>query len=343
MTAAAQRLGALDSLRLIAAGLVFVQHVAEGQGNVVDRWLIPFEPGIAGVALFFFISGYAMALSHPKPPVPAPFLARRLLRIYPLYLAVLAMLAVLGPAGVLPKWAFLADAGPGQWLANLLLVQDFVGQRAILGVSWTLILELGFYALFAFGLLRWGDAGADRLLLLAAAAIIGLALVSIVIGSRVPLGRPLMIAAALLGWQRQRQDSGQLDAAGFRRRLALFLLVALVATGIGFGLFHHARLQLVAVVVPWLAAVALFLAGLGPARRWPWLARGWVPRAGAASYAVYLLHPLAIEAAARYLPDVRLAAAVLVTALAAAAGHRLIERPGMALGRRLARPLAVPI
>ncbi|KPF78549.1 hypothetical protein IP88_03390 [alpha proteobacterium AAP81b] len=341
------RVGALDSLRLLAAGLVVVQHLFEGNGGWIDRHIVAFEPGVAGVALFFFISGYAIALASGDRVAVGPFLRRRLWRIYPLYLAVLAVLVLLGPTGVLPKWRFLADAGPVQWLANLLLVQDFVRQRAFLGVSWTLIIELAFYALFAAGLARRGARAGGRLMVLAAAALLALALASLLVGVRVPLGRPLMILAALLGWQCLRFHRGGLSARGLAGHVATFAVVATVVTLIGFGRFHHATLDLAQVMLPWAAATLLFLGVLLlPALRGArWLSRGPLPWAGAASYSIYLLHPLAIEAASVHFAAQRIAMALLLTALFAAAGRVLVERPGIALGRRFGAarlPLAVP-
>jgi len=84
------------------------------------------------VVLFFLISGFVIPLSVRHAFDPGHFVLRRLLRIYPLYLAALALLVAGAGLGLLPEWAWLGTAKPQVWLANLLLVQDYVGQRPIL-------------------------------------------------------------------------------------------------------------------------------------------------------------------------------------------------------------------
>jgi peptidoglycan/LPS O-acetylase OafA/YrhL len=74
------------------------------------------------------------------------------------------------------------------------------------------------------------------------------------------------------------------------------------------------------------------------------LGRGWKPWLwlGDWSYSVYLMHPfawLALEtvASGAMSPVARLLLALALTLLISACTHHLIERPGQALGERLAR------
>jgi len=69
-----------------------------------------------------------------------------------------------------------------------------------------------------------------------------------------------------------------------------------------------------------------------------WLNSGPAPKLGAVSYSVYLLHPIAINAAALYIvPQWGPLVAIGGTLGLAFAAYYLIEQPGIACGRRLAR------
>ena len=336
-----ERLGHVDALRLLAAGLVVLQHLAESAGGRAGNALIAPGPGVMGVVLFFLISGYVIPFSVRSGLEWRSFALRRLFRIYPLFLASLALVALGGGAGLLVRWADLAQAGPCRWAANLLLVEDYLGVEPILGVSWTLSIELGWYALFAAALLRWKSRAAGRLALLVPAALVAMALVSLTSGTRIPLGRPGLIHAAVLGWQVLRWQRGELSRRALAANAALFLAVTWFCAVVAFGVFRHQKITLLQVLVPWTGASALFLAAtcIAPLRESRLLSAGALPVFGAASYSVYLLHPVAAAAAAQYAPDAFPAAALALTAVLAFAGYRWVELPGIALGRRLATPL----
>lgn len=338
--AAAGRLAALDSLRLLAATLVLVQHLFEGGPQAA--WAVGWAPGVAGVALFFLISGYVIPLSVGPRLRLAPFLTRRLFRIYPLYLATLAALLVGGMTDVLPRWADMATASPARWAANLLLIQDFVGQPAFLGVSWTLIIELIWYGLFAVAVIAWGGRAGDRLVAAAPLLLLGLALLSMLTGIRVPLGRPTMIYAAILGFQFCRWHRGEITGLALGWSLAIFLAVTLLTTGVAFGVYHHPSITLGQAMGPWMAAPLLFAVVMIRGLAWSWLAQGWLPRLGAASYSLYLLHPMAIAFAERWTGALAVPCGVLLSFGLALVGYHGVERPGIAWGRAVATRFSRP-
>jgi len=338
----AERLGYVDSLRLAAAGLVLAQHIGEQVPSPAVAGFLALAPGVAGVVLFFLVSGYVIPLSVRAGFDARSFALRRLLRIYPLLLAALALVALGGWTGALGHWADLREAGAGRWLANLLLVQDFVAAKPILGVTWTLIFELAWYGLFALALCLWKARAADMLAAIVPLALLGLAAVSLLSGFRIPLGRPGLIHAAVLGYQAYRLRVGECRPATFGWSLAAFVAVTWLTAGISFGLFTHPHLTVWQVIGPWMLALGLFLAVTmaGPLRRSAVLNRGAIPGAGAASYSVYLLHPIAIVAVLQHGPvgmgpGASVTSFLVLTGLLALAGYQLVERPGIAVGRRL--------
>jgi peptidoglycan/LPS O-acetylase OafA/YrhL len=338
------RMAFVDSLRFIAAALVLVQHLADRMTAPAWRSVGALSPGVAGVALFFLISGFVIPLSVRHGFDPGRFVLRRLLRIYPLYLAALALLVAGAGLGLLPEWAWLGTAKPQVWLANLLLVQDYVGQRPILGVSWTLIIELAWYGIFAAALLVLKDRAAAALSLLLPAGILGIAAVSLALGLRIPVARIGMVYAAALGFQAFRYHCGVTTLRVLLGHLLMFLLVMALAIGVSFGVFQHAKMSLGQALVPWMLVPVLFTA-LVVRREWQSLgvlSTGILPTLGSASYSLYLLHPIAISFLfARAAPQVAVLLAVPAAMGLALAGYNWVERPGIALARRMTRPVPV--
>jgi len=338
-SAESSRMNFIDSLRFVAAALVLMQHLADRMMGPAWRLVAALSPGVAGVVLFFLISGFVIPFSVRGGLEPRRFALRRFLRIYPLYIVALVLLVIGGGFGLLPEWNWLGDASPGTWFANLLLVQDYSGQRPILGVSWTLIIELGWYGLFAASILVMKDSAATALSLLMPAGILAIAVASLLLGLRIPVARIGMVYAAVLGFQAFRFHAGTINSGALMVQLALFMTVMALALGISFGVFHHPHVTMWQALAPWMIVPVLF-ALLVVRRDWQTfqgLSAGMLPALGAASYSLYLLHPIAISFVfARFSPDWAVVIAVPATVMLAVAGYNWVERPGMAFARKLA-------
>lgn len=334
--AGARRLDYIDGLRLVGAGAVVVQHLFERFPAPWARAVIAPAPGVFGVVLFFVISGLVIPFSVRDELNLREFAVRRLFRIYPLFLVVIVLALLAGASGVSPHFARIAEAGIGQWAANLLLVQDFVGVRAFYSVSWTLTIEFIWYGLFAI-LLRTAGAQAGTISAVAAPALMLLLTVtSLAIDTRIPLGRSGMVYAAVLGYQTYRYLQGDITGKLWRLQVAGFLVVTVISNSVAFGYFRHPNITLLQAIGPWTAALLLFVLavsvpGLRGRRA---LAQPWVVALGATSYSIYMMHPLAIAAAVHLgAPVLVVPAALLLTSVMAALGYHYVERPGIRLGR----------
>jgi peptidoglycan/LPS O-acetylase OafA/YrhL len=175
VTALAPRQNNFDALRLLAAISVIFSHsflIAEGTQNNEPLILLTGNQsilGLAGVFVFFAISGFLVTQSFEQTANPLHFLAKRALRIFPgLLVATLVSAFVLGPlVATLPLPAYLSRPEPYQYvLGNTLLDQtlhELPGVRfadnpvglEINGSLWTLRYEFVMYLMvLALGVRR---------------------------------------------------------------------------------------------------------------------------------------------------------------------------------------------
>lgn len=333
------RLEFIESLRLFAALLVFLQHAIERHREVpLFDGLTGIGPGLAGVVVFFLVSGYVVPMSVRRGFDPGSFMVRRLFRVYPLLLFTFAVLLAVGASGLLPHWGFMTTASPFQWAANLLLLQDYVGAGPFLGVTWTLAVEFAWYTLFALSLWLLKDRAGQVLGIAMPIGLLLLAALSLALDARIPLGRIAMIYACVLGYQAYLYDTGKLTGRALAVGLGVFLCVTWITNYVSFGIFRHSHITLFQAMWPWTLGPLLFFAVIliQPLRHARLLNTGWLPACGAASYSIYIFHPIGIEAGARFAAGAwgQLALAVAVTAGLSFVGYRYIELSGVRLGRR---------
>jgi peptidoglycan/LPS O-acetylase OafA/YrhL len=142
----------LTCVRALFAGWVYLYHLNLQLGGG-GGWL---HRGYLGVDGFFVLSGAVLTLAHPDPPRGAGpvlrFWLRRLLRLYPVHLAVLALmlalLAAAAAAGVTPNDPGRFD--PGELWRSLLLVHGWgLSDRWAWNYpSWSISTEWAGYLLF---------------------------------------------------------------------------------------------------------------------------------------------------------------------------------------------------
>ncbi|QJT07098.1 acyltransferase [Streptomyces asoensis] len=145
----------MDGLRLLAALMVCFYHYAGKNGEVAQSWhqspgqkfptLSQFATyGSLGVQFFFLISGFVICMSSWGRSM-GDFFRSRVARLYPAYWAAIVLVTAAGL--ILP-----VVAGPlrsDEILTNLTMLQQPMGVPRVLGVDWTLWVEVRFYALFA--------------------------------------------------------------------------------------------------------------------------------------------------------------------------------------------------
>lgn len=283
--------------------------------------------GWFGVCLFFLISGFIITHVSQRER-PAEFAIKRLFRIFPLLWLAVAL-------------ALLVDESSrttsGDIVANLLLINYWQHPQAILvGVAWTLAIEVLFYGwvLLTYQL-QSRPALQVGLLLTVVAGVIGVAR---------NFGDSFFRFAASFAYLPYLATGQIIYFLAYRRAFGLLVGLGLLATTYAVLLYGLRTIHVQflppenSYLTSFVAALAVFLFAwqvndqLKPGRIMRWLSE--------TSYSIYLFHALVgFFLLDRLAPSVGLTAALFITIPAVIMFvtiiHHLLEKPAQKLGRSL--------
>jgi peptidoglycan/LPS O-acetylase OafA/YrhL len=317
----------LDLLRTCAVGLVIVSHLGPAIGWKWDSSFHLQALGLMGVAIFFVHTCLVLMMSMDRDPgerLAARFLIRRAFRIYPLSIVVVVTLAAAG----------IGRLHAGDFISNLLLVQNITGAPSNPAPLWSLPFEIQMYLVLPalYGLCRRRNAAM-------LVALLWIASVLVVVGASrtaanyhllkyVPCFLPGVLAFVLIS----RTERGPRFGWG-----TLFAYVAIAAMAFPVVVAKGAE------ETPLLWLICLGLGLLIPQCRQ--LGTSWLAAAAKTvatySYGIYLVHSTCLDIAfgklAAYPEAVKWLVFIGSTAALSYVGYHLIEKPGIALGIRLSR------
>jgi peptidoglycan/LPS O-acetylase OafA/YrhL len=341
----------IHGLRGIASMAVAVFHcydstpvsiqVAATVSAVLDRVI---DLGFLGVDMFFVISGFVIALTLFQRLSTfgewGRFFLRRQLRLDPPYWAVI----VLSIVSAIVVNQFNAETGAPvpsatDVIAHVFYLQDFLGIKQIVGVFWTLCLEVQFYLFFGVAML-----------LLAKSTLSGRAFGWLML--------PLYVLSILCFWGLVPSPRGLFIPRWFEffmgvvlflywraqiDRLLLGVYLGVLLAGLLISLETHDKEAFVTVVSVLVIAL-LFLAAVQTGGMKTWFDVPLLRYLGNISYSLYLMHAVVGIRLLKLVVHpydsatyawIMFAAALLLSIAAADLMYRLIERPSMRLSHRL--------
>lgn len=309
----AQRLHWLDATRGIAAGAVLIEHTLAATFPAFNQFhQTRLDSGHAGVILFFFCSGYAISLSLSHTPL-ITFWIRRFFRLYPLYWFSILLALVTGVA---------ATNNLDTVLANLTMLQSFLGYYHLIGIYWSLIVEMAFYIIISIFFLT----KLTNQPLLVSSCLLFVAFIADVflpLFGREPSGGWIAshlatISIGILFYHAHAQRIAHATAYWF---LGLSLVIQLAGSWQAPEFFYARILGYAAFVL---------ILRLGRDYTWP----SWLIWCGTISYSIYLMHIIVLGIIApTSFPGV--VSVLVITLLVSACTYYSIEAPSMRLSRRL--------
>jgi exopolysaccharide production protein ExoZ len=144
-------MGRIQILRAVAAVSVICFHETVRAVQLLNHTLLAnaFGFGVAGVDLFFVISGFIIFTVHRndigRPEMLRPYLIKRFIRIYPIYWIVTLVIMPVYLSG----YGLGSKRSPEVFLKSLVLFPQNPGTFPIVNVAWTLSYEVLFYLMFA--------------------------------------------------------------------------------------------------------------------------------------------------------------------------------------------------
>jgi exopolysaccharide production protein ExoZ len=323
--------GNVQAARALAALAVLAYHMG----------LLPF--GQCGVDIFFVISGFIM--SHVAPGDEHGFMRKRLIRIVPLYW--LSTVGVYVIAVLRPNWLNTTTASVPYLVKSLLFIPFMKanGHWGPLNLNgWTLEYEMFFYLVIALAMTvirpRFATAAAATALAVYSASICLLKPQNPV---AVYLGQPFVLEfglGVLSYWLVKSGLTGRISRGAWMT----FAIVSVAMMPLYFHM-KGAPTGLVRVGVYGIAAF-VFMTALIAVETGGWSIRSslisyLVGRLGAASYAIYLLHPYIVGMLRKLLTvqtnmsgwrEAAIALIVItVVCVVGDACHVLVEKPILAL------------
>ncbi len=347
----ARKMAFIDVLRGLAAVLVYVFHQQIHtfvgypekpipQGSLTWWFFLgAIDLGKIAVAVFFCVSGYLIPSTLTKPGATIrDFTIHRIFRLYPAYwvsiAARLVVLVALGMTANLPTTFNL--------LANITMFQKFIGQQDMIGVFWTLQIELVFYivaAVLAWRKLLWCRWPIQLTMML---------LTFVCAAGRYVTHKPLPVAmfmAMSLMWMAdtlRASERGEASGSDVRRAVASMIAMLIPASFLGYGDEgpRYITSYLIAIgifVVCWAKRATFEKSNIGLR------ALGWL---GDWSYGIYLMHGtlliLIAEPLKKQTGNVWLTTLVTLPTLLFISWmvYRFIEAPMIRIGKQLTKRIA---
>jgi len=344
-----QNIQALRGVAVLLVVLMHSLHIEQKYGG--GQSILPnfFQFGMAGVDLFFVISGFVMVTvtrgKFQNPREALRFTYHRMARIYPTYWVY--SLLLLGVFFIRPTWINNAQGNQVDILASFLLLPSHILPLVVVG--WTLIHEVYFYLVFAAILLLVPERKLAYAVLVWGCSI---SLLNFYSGSGSPwinlISHPLTLEfmggclIAILYFN-----------TAVKIRTEILLLLALAGAAVSFFGFQYYQHFTGAVVLPdwWRVAIfgipsILVVHCLSNAERNGYVIHSTLVAVGDASYSIYLSHLLTLSASGRiwslFASETAWDNIIMVPALYGLVllvgflSYRMVEKPLLRLSRRIA-------
>ncbi len=337
-----QRLLYIDTLRGIASLMVLIFHCIlfldkEPTQDTIEYWLTNFfDLGKIGIVIFFAISGFVISWSLSSKNSLSLFWRSRILRLYPAYWISIIFALIFGGDFLWSNIDYLTI------IMNLTMLQQYFGFQNILGVYWTLSIEMVFYitisTIYILNYYNNKSFYVTSILFLAIAFILAIAryILDIKLPVALPLALSVMFFSALL--QKVIIENDTVTRNYIRHYLVLFVIIipiiSLLAYNKNMG-YHEVWYR---YTISYFSALFIFISMVS------WLKFTNIIGVfiGKISYSIYLFHPIVMVSNKILLTDIynsyglfgAVILLMILTIIIATVIYYTVEKPFIKLSKR---------
>lgn len=327
----------LDGIRAVAVLLVFFSHT------------LLFIPGMLGVTIFFFLSGYLITtilrleFAERQAVGFGRFYFKRCVRILPPFYLVLLISVCLQGAHLLGHFSIRAFLAQGLFFTNYWMIAAGDAPAPGLDVLWSLAVEEHFYLLFPllYALLapRYSPRKQAAILGSICGAVLAWRIVLHVLFDasvlRTRLGTDTRIDSILFGCILAivaNPVTGDELSVKLVRQLRWLLPVSVLELVFGALWHNYTFRETIHYSLDGLALFGCFTYAITATKSFAFRALNWGPALflGRISYGFYLIHHVVIEFAAKYLSlpaAARIGFSLLLATVAATCTYYVVDRP----------------
>ena len=199
--------------------LVYISHLK----LMVTQNLL-FTIGRVGVTIFFLITGYLTYTSY-KRRTGMQYLVNRLFRMYPEYWVILSVAFIFQ----------IKSVSIPCWVANITLLNEFMGYGNILGASWMMPIQICFFVFIFFVGKYVAKSNAPKYWILFWGMVsLGASYLRYITGKPIPTAFPLLFLVALLGIEYFFQVNDKMQKTNIMCCLGVFETVLIVSTKLSY-------------------------------------------------------------------------------------------------------------
>lgn len=234
---------------------------------------------------------------------------------------------------------FLKKHDVTQILFNLTMFQSVFKVPDVIGVFWTLIIEMFFYIFcsvaYALNILSKRQFAVLSMIMFTSVAFV-LAVIRYSTGKNIPIGIPLLMSMMILGYVLRLYERGVTKRSDVLLSLAVFAVFLPFTSFLGYSVKGGFTGEPISYVISYIAGVTIFFTFYiaKPCNR-------IAARLGEISYSSYLVHPVIIYVLHDFFSDFRFGNIVaillllIVVAIVSEICYRTIELPAINFGKKV--------
>ncbi|MCG8158731.1 acyltransferase [Brenneria goodwinii] len=328
------RLGYIDALRGASSMLVVISHAYIF--FTINHLFINF--GKIGVFVFFLISGFVIPFSFKKSPGNYKiFITSRFFRLYPAYWASIVI--------ALSVYFIFDNTIPptSEIISNITMLQMGMGKKNIIGVYWTLFIELIFYVIcifLAWKKILWDERKMINMFYVFILLSVAISVARFILHKKFPAAIPLGLSLMFLGcaWRFYILEGREYAKSQVSKMICVCIVATFISSYLSYSWDSQTDEPWQNFAFAYFISIILFIVFTKYIR----INSSFMCFLGAISYSLYLVHDPVIRVFKEISPFIQheygshyKILAIISSICIASVLYVIVEKPSIAVGRAI--------